>query len=97
MSSTGTRHNHFNVAIYTRAYEVVKMADLDWLAARFDLMQRHLKVNKVYLETHRDTVMADEATIEAGIPRRPRCGDRRRYYLHDQRAQSLRDLLLHAA
>jgi len=60
----GERYKNFNVAIYTRAYEVREMADLDWLKARFDVMQRHLKVGKVYLETHRDTLMADEATIE---------------------------------
>ena len=27
-------------------------------------MSRHIKVDKVYLETHRDTIVADEATIE---------------------------------
>jgi len=58
------RYADFNVAIYTRAYEVQEMADLNWLDARFDVMQRHLKVGKVYLETHRDGVMPDEATIE---------------------------------
>lgn len=64
MSSTGERYQHFGVAVYTRSYEVREMADLDWLKARFDVMQRHVKINKVYLETHRDTVMADRATIE---------------------------------
>ncbi len=64
MTSIGNGYENFNVAIYTRAYEVVQMANLDWLKARFDIMQRHLKVSKVYLETHRDTVMPEEATIE---------------------------------
>jgi len=40
------------------------MADLDWLQSRFDVMQRHIRVDKVYLETHRDMVVAEEATIE---------------------------------
>ncbi len=62
--ATGSYRN-FNVAIYARAYEVRDMADLDWLAARFDVMQRYLKVDRVYLETHRDTLIADEATIRA--------------------------------
>ncbi|MBN1250068.1 MAG: hypothetical protein JXC32_20555 [Anaerolineae bacterium] len=61
---TSERYRNFDVAIYTRAYEVREMADLELLAARFDVMQRHLKVSKVYLETHRDTVMPDRATIE---------------------------------
>jgi hypothetical protein len=56
-------YQHFNVAIYARVYEVQQMADLDWLKTRFEVMSRHIKVDKVYLETHRDTIVADEATI----------------------------------
>lgn len=58
-------YHHFNVAIYTRAYEVREMADLDELRATFDVVSRYLKVDKVYLETHRDTIMPDAATIES--------------------------------
>ncbi|MBN1641097.1 MAG: hypothetical protein JXA09_07665 [Anaerolineae bacterium] len=61
--STRNSYRHFTVAIYARVYEVQQMADLDWLATRFDAMERHIKVDKVYLETHRDTIVADEATI----------------------------------
>jgi hypothetical protein len=57
-------YRHFNVAIYARVYEVQKMADLDWLKSRFAVMQRYIKVDKVYLETHRDMVVAEESTIE---------------------------------
>ena len=39
-------------------------ADLDWLKTRFEGMSRHIRVDKVYLETHRDTIVAEEATIE---------------------------------
>jgi len=59
---TGSYRN-FTVAIYARAYEVTQMADLDWLRTRFDVMQRWIKVDKVYLETHRDGVMPDEAGL----------------------------------
>ena len=59
-----TEHSrNFNVAIYARVYEVQQMADLEWLRTRFDVMNRHIKVDKVYLETHRDTIVADEETI----------------------------------
>jgi len=57
-------YHHFNVAIYARVYEVQQMADLDWLRSRFDVMQRYIKVDKVYLETHRDMVVAKEATLK---------------------------------
>jgi hypothetical protein len=53
-------YRNFNVAIYSRVYETIQMGDLDWLAERFDLMQRHVKIDKVYLETHRDTIVVDE-------------------------------------
>ncbi len=54
---------NFNVAIYSRVYETIQMGDLDWLAERFDLMQRHVKIDKVYLETHRDTIVVDEEIL----------------------------------
>jgi hypothetical protein len=57
-----TRYNHFNAAVYCTVYDVLKMRDLDWLRDRFDTISRHIKVGKVYLETHRDTIVADEPT-----------------------------------
>ncbi len=56
-------HDNFDVAIYARVYEVRQMADLDWLRERFDVMDRHLKVDKIYLETHRDTILASDETL----------------------------------
>ncbi len=60
----GRGYSSFNVAIYARVYEVLKMADLDWLQSRFDVMPRYLKVDKIYLETHRDTIVAEDTLIE---------------------------------
>ncbi len=56
-------YENFKTAIYARVYEVNQMADLNWLQERFDLMSRHAHIDKIYLETHRDMVVADEATI----------------------------------
>ncbi|MGC9347595.1 MAG: hypothetical protein ACP5JG_05605 [Anaerolineae bacterium] len=61
--NTKGSYRNFNVAVYARAYEVEQMADLDWLKRRFDLIDRAVKVDKVYLETHRDRLIPDEATI----------------------------------
>ena len=57
--------NYRNVttAIYARVYEVNQMADLAWLQQRFDVMSRHIRVDKIYLETHRDMVVAEEKTL----------------------------------
>ena len=57
------RYQHFNVAIYATMYDVQKMSDLKWLEHSFGMINQHIKVNKVYLETHRDATIADEATI----------------------------------
>lgn len=63
-ATAAERYESFQAAIYARAYEVREMADLGWLRPRFDLMQRHVKVSKVYLETHRDRILVDDATLE---------------------------------
>jgi hypothetical protein len=59
---------HFDAAIYARAYEVQEMADLDWLRTRFDVMEKHVKVSKMYLETHRDRILVDSETLEKAKP-----------------------------
>ncbi len=62
-SSDREGYENFDAAIYARAYEVRKMNDLDWLRERFEVMDEHLKVEKVYLETHRDTLIASDETL----------------------------------
>ncbi len=57
-------YRHFNVAIYTRVYEVMEMGDLARLEATFEVIQRHINVDKIYLETHRDTLIADDTTLQ---------------------------------
>jgi len=56
-------YDNFKAAIYARAYEVDKMKDIDWLRERFDIMEKYIKVSKVYLETHRDLLIVDKETI----------------------------------
>ena len=57
------RYQNFKVAIYCTAYDVRQMSDLAWLTQRFDVISRYVKVNKVYLETHRDAMIVPEATM----------------------------------
>ena len=40
------------------------MGDLDRLRARFAAMEKHVKVSKVYLETHRDKILVDSETLK---------------------------------
>ena len=61
--SGGERYANFNAAVYARAYEVRQMGDLDRLRARFEAMEKQVKVSKVYLETHRDKILVDSETL----------------------------------
>jgi hypothetical protein len=63
-SSAPDRYHSFNAAVYVRAYEVDRMKDDQWLQQSWDVVSRAVKVNKVYLETHRDKLLVDGATLE---------------------------------
>ena len=50
-------YKNFKVAIYTRAYEVQKMTDREWLESTWETISNQVKVDKIYLETHRDLLI----------------------------------------
>jgi hypothetical protein len=57
-------YRNFSVAVYARAYEVERMKDDQWLQQSWEVIARAVKVNKVYLETHRDKLLVDADTLE---------------------------------
>lgn len=60
---SASHYQNFRVAVYSRAYETQEMKDLNWLKPRWDNITRQVKVDKIYLETHRDLLLVDEKTI----------------------------------
>jgi hypothetical protein len=60
--ATGSYKN-FKASIYARVYEVRQMGDLGWLEPRWNEISRQAKIDKIYLETHRDMVVADRETL----------------------------------
>jgi len=58
-------YKNFGVAVYARAYEVQQMKDPAWLESRWATITNGLKVDKIYLETHRDGVIPDQQTLDA--------------------------------
>src|ERR1035437_6188593 len=56
-------YKNFRVAVYARAYEVQQMKDPAWLESRWTTITNGLKVDKIYLETHRDGVIPDQQTL----------------------------------
>ena len=65
--NTPPYYKNFTVSVYTRAYEVRDMADLKKLQDTWDLISSQVKIDKIYLETHRDLLIVDEKTLESAI------------------------------
>lgn len=62
--STAQQYNNFKVAVYCRAYEVRLMGDTNnYLKPIWNEMSRQVKVDKVYLETHRDLIIVNQDTL----------------------------------
>ena len=57
-------YDGFKVSVYTRAQEVNRMSDLHWLDSTWNIIASQLKVDKIYLETHRDLLIVPDATLE---------------------------------
>jgi len=58
------KHRNFKVSVYVRAYEVDKMKSTQWLDSTWNIISRQLDVDKIYLETHRDLLIVDDATLD---------------------------------
>ncbi len=56
-------YRNLKVAVYARVYEVRQMGDLNWLEPRWNELSRQVGIDKIYLETHRDMVVADKETV----------------------------------
>lgn len=56
-------YKNFQTSVYARVSEVIKMKDPEWLKTTFNQMDQHLKIDKIYLETHRDMAMIDEDAL----------------------------------
>ena len=56
-------YDGFKVSVYTRAYEVEKMKDLQWLDSTWNIISSQIKVDKIYLETHRDLLIVPDETL----------------------------------
>jgi len=57
-------YQNFDVAVYITVREVNSFADPKVLQAQWDLISSQVKVDKVYIEVHRDRMMADDALLE---------------------------------
>ena len=66
MSPKRNGYKNFKVAIWLEVDDMKKMADKDWLEKTFDTLQKHIKIDKVYLETYRSMVITDRSLLQRG-------------------------------
>jgi len=62
-----SNYKNFEVSVYARAYEVRDMSDQKKLEETWDLISHQVKIDKIYLETHRDQIIVPEKTLESAI------------------------------
>jgi hypothetical protein len=60
-------YKNFTASVYVRAYEVREMSDQKKLEESWNLISQQVKIDKIYLETHRDKIIVDEKTLENAI------------------------------
>jgi hypothetical protein len=60
----GDNYKNFDVALYSRVYETRQMNDPAWLESHWEAVSKNMKVDKIYLETSRDMVVVDQATLD---------------------------------
>jgi hypothetical protein len=58
-------HDQFRVAIYIPVAVVERMKDPVWLQQSWDQLSSQVKVDKVYIESYRSGVLADDALLES--------------------------------
>jgi hypothetical protein len=61
------KYKNFEAALYVRAFELKQMNDEEWLKTHFGLIEKQLKISKVYFELHRDLQFADKEVVEKVI------------------------------
>ena len=66
-SQQPSNYKNFVVSVYTRAYEVREMSDQKKLEESWKLISQQVKIDKIYLETHRDQIIVPEKTLESAI------------------------------
>src|ERR1019366_1625682 len=64
LSRAAGNYQNFGVAVYIPVRVVETFADPKVLQSQWDLINSQVKVDKVYIEVHRDRVLADDQLLE---------------------------------
>ena len=64
--ASGNNYKNFDVAVYATVRDVVLMKDPAYLESRWAGISKYVKYDKIYLETSRDLIVADQTSIDDG-------------------------------
>jgi hypothetical protein len=64
--ASGNNYKNFDVAAYATVRDVVLMKDISHLQSHWEAMSKYVKYDKIYLETSRDMIIADQESLNAG-------------------------------
>jgi hypothetical protein len=63
--ASGDNYKNFDVATYATVRDVVLMNDPAYLDSHWAAMSKYVKYDKIYLETSRDMIVADQPSLDA--------------------------------
>ena len=61
------KYENFKVSSYIRAQDVLKMKDKAFLEQTWETVSNQVDLDKMYIETHRDSIVVDEKTLKEVI------------------------------
>jgi len=64
--ASGDNYKNFDVAVYATVRDVVQMNDPAYLDSRWQALSKYVKYDKIYLETSRDMIIADQESLDKG-------------------------------
>lgn len=53
----------FNVAIFCTVFDIISITDMNWFEEKINFLEKHIKFNKVYLETYRSGELIDREKL----------------------------------
>lgn len=67
LSGHAQKYDNFKVSSYIRAQDVLRMKDKAFLEKTWETVSSQVDLDKMYIETHRDSIVVDEKTLKEVI------------------------------
>ncbi|MBR2063923.1 MAG: hypothetical protein IJ971_04435, partial [Bacteroidales bacterium] len=64
LTGNAQNYDNFKVSSYIRAQDVLRMKDKAFLEKTWETVSSQVELDKMYIETHRDSIVVDEKTLK---------------------------------